>query len=767
MLQLMASTVPRRLLPMQAESSYSSVVLGMTPLAYWRMNALGSLVDAVGTRHGTFAGTGAALAAGLPQNGDSSVDFGGTASASVPNDAGLALAAFSLAFWFKVNGNPGAGERWALVCRDESGDVTGDFATLLEDDGTLTIGSQVAGVAREVVPAPTFDIGVTHHLVVRANNTGFDAYMDGTYLGKNTAFTAAWTGNVHPIRFASVTWRPELADVVLDEVALWNRVVTEAEVLSLSQRTAQLPVADADIANVPESATTALDILANDHYVGAKTGVTITITQQPGAGDSVTVRADRDVDYVAGAVGANTVRTFQYRITDPVGMSNTATCTVTVLDAATPPPAGAVANCYVENATNPIIVNTSPLGPALATAINTAAATGRNILIAAGTYAGGTATFNPQGTAANPVVIRPQGAIGSVTVNNPLWTIANGSSRLVISKLFFNVGSGPADENAGCIMVNGTNHRITRCWFQQVNTYCVAIVNGDFIRVDHCDMSDWTAPVRRKGFVTFYLPDFRLGNHGDVLVDYNYLHDYSLGTPNPNASNAFNTSSGAAWNRDFRVEFSHNLMRNATPLSDTEFITAKFSGIVVAFNTFDNVDGYLQQRQGGGWKVRSNWLENTGSTSPLKGFDDFTGGTQSGAGRALVIGNRLVGGLDMWVASGNSATAGPNFYHASREGRYIGNIVGGQIRVGTNYDGAGAVAAQNNNLWNNRVGAGAVLQNGFGANLVNVNSTGTTFNADNEAFTPAVKIAVPTGNPATDQVGPRAPDPLCPGGPQS
>ena len=68
----------------------------------------------------------------------------------------------------------------------------------------------------------------------------------------------------------------------------------------------------------------------------------------------------------------------------------------------------AIANCYVENATNPIIVNASPLGPALATAINTAAATGRNILVAAGTYAGGTATFNPQGTAANPVVIRPQ-----------------------------------------------------------------------------------------------------------------------------------------------------------------------------------------------------------------------------------------------------------------------------------------------------------------------------------------------------------------------
>ena len=251
--------------------------------------------------------------------------------------------------------------------------------------------------------------------------------------------------------------------------------------------------------------------------------------------------------------------------------------------------------------------------------------------------------------------------------------------------------------------------------------------------------------------------------------------------PATNPANLFNTSSGSqAWNKDLRVAFDHNLVRNATNLRDAEFVTCKFSGVVFSFNTFENVDGYLQQRQGGGWEVRSNWFEKMGSAAPLKCFDDFVAGTKSGAGRALVIGNRLVGNLHMEIPSGDTNAGGqPNEkgnYHPSRQGRYIGNIVGGQIRVSSAGGEFDILHPAGNNLWDNEVGGGGV-QNEFGDNLVEANSTGTTFNADDEAYTPAgvvlaaggarEKIPVPTGNPATDQVGTRAPDPLCPGGPQS
>jgi hypothetical protein len=71
----------------------------------------------------------------------------------------------------------------------------------------------------------------------------------------------------------------------------------------------------------------------------------------------------------------------------------------------------------------------------------------------------------------------------------------------------------------------------------------------------------------------------------------------------------------------------------------------------------------LFERPCGGWEVRANWFESMGNSAPLKCFDDLGAGDLSGAGRALVIGNRLVT-QTMWIGAGNSATGGPNFYDA-------------------------------------------------------------------------------------------------------
>ena len=103
---------------------------------------------------------------------------------------------------------------------------------------------------------------------------------------------------------------------------------------------------------------------------------------------------------------------------------------VTVLDSDAP--VSDQANCYTENTADVVVVTTMA---ALESAVN-AAPPGRTILIAAGTYTGGTRTFNRAGTLTNPIVIRPQSGLGTVTINDASWTLAGGSSRLVISKLY-------------------------------------------------------------------------------------------------------------------------------------------------------------------------------------------------------------------------------------------------------------------------------------------------------------------------------------------
>ena len=411
---------------------YAATVEGLPggpPLAHWRLGEAGGpqIRERKGVRHGTYSGAIGYAASGLPQNSNNgAIDFAGTGQGTVPHDAGLALSAFSLSFWFRTPTLPSETTSWHILSKDQSGFAAGDFFVRIDSGGGLTINFQSSDTNHAI--NSMVEPEATYHLCVRADNTGFDAYLNAENLGKNTAFTGAWSSNANDLQFGIAPFSAGPANVVLDEVALYARVITEAEVQALAQHE-QAPTAAADVSAVPESATTAIDVTANDTFGGSKAGLTITIVSQPGGGDSVAVTASNDLAYTAGAVAADTARSFQYRITDANGQSNTATVSVTVLDAGTP--VASNANCYVESGADTVVVSTMA---DLQSAVN-AAPPGRNILIAPGAYTGGTLTFNRNGTAANPIVIRPQNGIGTVTINGAQWTFANTSSRLVLSKL--------------------------------------------------------------------------------------------------------------------------------------------------------------------------------------------------------------------------------------------------------------------------------------------------------------------------------------------
>ena len=52
-----------------------------------------------------------------------------------------------------------------------------------------------------------------------------------------------------------------------------------------------------------------------------------------------------------------------------------------------------------------------------------------------------------------------------------------------------------------------------------------------------------------------------------------------------------------------------------------EYIVVKHSRMRIAYCTFADTRGYLQQRQGSGWEIRSCWFEGTMSSGPLKCWD--------------------------------------------------------------------------------------------------------------------------------------------------
>lgn len=771
--------------------SYRQTELGMSPLALWGLgDAFGpTLTDATaGARHGTYIGVVTHDAPDLPDNSaDGAANFGatgsvaGTGSGSVPA-AGLSLAIYSLSFWFMANHIPGEGETaLPLVIKGNATAGVGDFSCYLPSNGGDLIRLRLRDTANNTVDisstAGTISVSVRYHVCVRANSSGVELYLDGVFIGSAPTITAGWSNNTQPLTFAFSPNFADLGNCIIDEVCLIPRFITIAEVVTLAQKTGIAPVAVASPAIVPENATTVLDVLASDSYVGTPT---LEKMADPGGGDIATVipatgTTRAHFTYQAGNVAVDTVRSFDYRIVDPNGTSNTVTVSVTIqADDFVPV---SIANCFqIPGAGSTVTVNS---GIEMEAAVN-AAGPGDHIVFPPGTYAGGTRNLDPQGTAANPIVIRPSTGKNNVTITNATWILAAGSNRLVIYGLNFSGGGTVVGGNTqrGCLDISGAHHRVTRCQFRQIASDHVNVKAATDTRIDHCDFADLVETSQNNSRCIFlHDTHSQNGSLNRVLIDYCYFHDIIKRFDS--WSNVVHTGGGPATanvNRGIVVD--NCLFERVSRVGSSEVVVVKHSGVTIRFCTFRNMANavnppgngwpgqYVQQRQGAGLEMRSCWFENTGSNTPIRFMDDES--LQSVGGIPLCIGNRIVGTGDI-VAAGGSGEAGEvpggqGFYNACCNGRFVGNRMGsGNIRIGVFTTGGGLQPwptnpgrdAQDNHLQENTRDSGAPAHQ-------LVNETGTTVAPPaalvNEPFVPAVEL-----NPV--QVGLGAPDPLCPNDP--
>jgi Chondroitinase B len=432
-------------------------------------------------------------------------------------------------------------------------------------------------------------------------------------------------------------------------------------------------------------------------------------------------------------------------------------------------PAPAQANCFVESGADTVVVSSMS---ALQSAVN-AAPPGRQILIAPGTYNGGTLIFNRDGTKANPIVVRPQNGLGTVSINNARWEWADTSSWLVFSKLHF---EGPFN------IFRGDHNRITRCRFRNFGT-AMRMTTARDCRIDHCDFSATPAAgasdcvgIDLRG-ADMYVPQ---GTAARNLIDYCYFHgaggDNRLRPINQfgGGNNALDSYHGAT--RGETVTIDHCLFENCR--AGNEFVVIKGGGTVVRFCTFDNCDGYLQFRGAFDCELRSCWIEDMArNPTAVRIFGD----------NQLIIGNRLVGADGILAANGLitpaefiSGAFDSDRYVACTNCKFIGNrFESGQITFGWGLSGTCNIPTNageddfvdepvRNALLeaNTRDDGGSIFT--VDTQCVNPAHVNTTINSTtSESYTPAVKIPVPTGNPSTDQVGLVAPDPLCSSGPQS
>ena len=310
---------------------YAATVTGIPGLvAYWRCSDAATIVDATaGGRHGSYDGP-VALVSGLPAESDQATRLGGTTRGTVPTDAGLDLAAFTLSIWVVVHEDPE--DIRAVLAREQSGLTPGDFG-LYYNDGEFY--AQFQSASEQLRAFGPIGVGTPHHIAVTAGGAGFALWIDGRLHEENASFTGGWSSNGNDLVFGSAQQLADELDITIDEVALYSRVLTDLEIVSLSQRTGA-PVAVGDSAIVTEGNTLVLDVVANDAYVGRKSGLTVEVWD----GDSwesaavtgfgtATVNGNNDIEFAAGAVTQDEADSVQYRIADANGSS--ASCTVSLV----------------------------------------------------------------------------------------------------------------------------------------------------------------------------------------------------------------------------------------------------------------------------------------------------------------------------------------------------------------------------------------------------------------------------------------------------
>ncbi|MGF1477780.1 MAG: LamG-like jellyroll fold domain-containing protein [Geminicoccaceae bacterium] len=213
---------------------YSSTVRSIPGLlAYWRFSNADRLIDETsGGRDGTYDGQ-VSLVPGLPQDSDAASRLPGTVTGTIPHDPGLLLPAFTISLWVKVFALPPGGVG-VIFSKDQSGQIDGDFAIKCQAQDDLAIHFQIANANFDLVQA-TVDRKNVHHIAVTADDQGFSFWVDGVLVGTNSDYRQAWNSNTQPIQFASAPWVDAPTDLAVDEAALYDRVLSESELISLSQ----------------------------------------------------------------------------------------------------------------------------------------------------------------------------------------------------------------------------------------------------------------------------------------------------------------------------------------------------------------------------------------------------------------------------------------------------------------------------------------------------------------------------------------------------
>jgi signal peptidase I len=215
----------------QTTAFYYQTVLASAPISYWRMNSTTSITDVMNVSPLTVSGTSALAASGLRGDPDPSLRFSRTANtyATSTNAAYRMTAPMTVAAWTNTNGI--AFGRLVFKGTSAAGDVNyllsfssdGSFMRFVMDQTGSRATAGAAGKSDWVKDGTwKFVAGVYDGTMARlyVNGVEKDAVAATSMAGSNNRLAVSESGS-------------NAMDADIDEVTLWNRALSAAEIQNL------------------------------------------------------------------------------------------------------------------------------------------------------------------------------------------------------------------------------------------------------------------------------------------------------------------------------------------------------------------------------------------------------------------------------------------------------------------------------------------------------------------------------------------------------
>lgn len=356
----------------------------------------------------------------------------------------------------------------------------------------------------------------------------------------------------------------------------------------------------------------------------------------------------------------------------------------------------------------------------LQAALNTAGP-GDQIILANGTY-GGTFTYNKNGTATNPIVIRGSGGAVFTGVFNL------GGSYAVLAGVKF---------QGGRATMNGHHNRITRTLFTNPATPAIEMKTGGhaYNRIDHNEFRSF------RGYAVEIGAQRDASKHQGHRIDHNYIFDHTVG----GSEEVMRMLTDAY--RDSYLTYEYNLFDKVLQgeRHQAELISVKTARTILRGNTVINSPNTaLTFRETNRTLAEGNYLQD-GATIRVMGDDNIIRNNFVGSGGSIEL-RAGDGNMDTPSAPGCPKSGlvpllpGCKTVHAAARRAIVENNTAA-IKLGINYSDDNIPAANN------------VLRNNTGS-VVNAGPHVGTVNHGGSANTTARKLTI-------SDVGIGAADPEC------